>query len=323
MPTETYHAVLELLHRSRMPVVRLLGGEPTEHPLFCDYLVRAFDRGFRVVVFSGGFIPPAALSFMAAQPMSRLALVLNVADPAEGGEALMRRQREVCETLGERVMLGVNVRSPGDDRAYVFDWVTEYDLCRTVRVGMAHPNWGGTNESFRLRGPRTIPILERLASSAARLGMDVSFDCGFTPCMFSPDFVDAHFEIFADRPADGGDGRGTLTEAVGSRCSPVVDILPTGECIACYALSQFHRLPLPSGAGETRDELVAAFEARLAAALPMGVFRECDHCSYRETGLCGGGCRARRAQRLRPDSASLLQPAGDAGPRSAPPPPTT
>jgi radical SAM protein with 4Fe4S-binding SPASM domain len=312
MPPGTYDAALDLLQRSRIPVVRLLGGEPTEHPLFVDYFARALDRGFRIVVFSGGLVPPAALECLAVQPASRFSLVLNVADPAHDGEALVRRQREVCRTLGARVMLGVNIRSWADDPAYVFDWVREFELCRTVRLGMAHPIWGGTNEFFRLRGPRVIPLLERLASTAASLGMNVGFDCGFSPCMFSREFVESHPGTFADHLADaGGGGPDTLIEAVGTRCSPVVDILPEGECIACYALSRFRRLPLPSEG--TRDDLATAFEAELSPALPLGVFRECAHCSYREVGWCGGGCRARRAQRLRPDPSTPLPPALVAG----------
>lgn len=308
MAPDVFDAALALLLRSRIPVARLLGGEPTEHPLFCDYLATAFDRGFRVVVFSGGFVPRAALDGMAALPASRVSLVLNMADPASDTETLVRRQREVCQALGERVMLGVNVRSAADDPTYMFDWVTKYGLCRTVRVGIAHPIWGGTNDFLPWKEPGPIPVLERLVAVGAGLGVNVGFDCGFTPCMFSREFVESHADIFSPSVLDDGRGEGTpddLVEVLGVRCAPVVDILPEGECIPCYALSRFCRVSLSSA--DARNDLVAGFEGELAAALPAGVFRECVHCPYRAVNWCGGGCRARRAMRLRPDASTALR----------------
>ena len=49
MPPEIYDAALAFLDRSGFPEARLLGGEPTEHPRFCEYVTRASERGFRVL----------------------------------------------------------------------------------------------------------------------------------------------------------------------------------------------------------------------------------------------------------------------------------
>jgi hypothetical protein len=333
MPPEVYETALAFLKRSGFPEVRLLGGEPTEHPQFREYVNRAHELGFRVVIFSGGLVPGSALEFMAALPKDRFSVVLNAADPANDAEALVKRQRKVCRALGSKVMLGVNIRTPDQDPTYLFDWVSEFDSRRAIRVGLAHPIWGGTNDFFRLRGPRVISVIERLAVLGAKIGVNVGFDCGFTPCMFSPKFVDSHTDMFLGcnpdaRPpgqglsncasssyikrdatglppisSDDSVGRKTptaLIEAVGMRCNPVVDILPEGDCIACYALSRFHRLPLPPAG--TRNDLVSSFERALLPVLPVGVHRECAYCDYREKGMCGGGCRARRALRLRPNA---------------------
>jgi radical SAM protein with 4Fe4S-binding SPASM domain len=344
MPPEVYEAALGFLERSGFPEARLLGGEPTEHPQFRQYVTLARERGFRVVVFSGGLIPQPALEYMAALPADSFSVVLNAADPANDAEALVNRQREVCRALGAKVMLGVNIRSSDEDPTYVLDWVTEHDLYRTVRVGIAHPIWGGTNDFFRLRGPRVIPVFERLVAIGAGIGVNVGFDCGFTPCMFSGEFVDSHAGIFmhsvtdpgaptaqgwptkgwasisdaghdaaglrqAHSDASVGQGRkapASQMEAIGVRCGPVVDILPEGDCIACYALSRFRRFPLPSGG--IRNDLVSFFDNELSPVLPAGVHRECTQCDYREKGMCSGGCRARRALRLRPNALIPLDP---------------
>jgi radical SAM protein with 4Fe4S-binding SPASM domain len=183
---------------------------------------------------------------------------------------------------------------------------------------MAHPTWGGTNDFYPLRGPRIIPLFEFLAEFGARKGVDVGFDCGFTPCMFSPGFVNAHEDMFIHPEARGGittvsanvsncqslNENLDLVEAVGMRCGPVVDILPEGDCIACFALSRYQRIPLPSAG--TRTDLISEFDNGLERILPMGVHRECARCGYLAKDMCGGGCRARRAQRLRPNGSISL-----------------
>jgi len=323
MPPDIYEAALAFLERSGASEARLLGGEPTEHPLFCEYVTRALEQGFKVLVFSGGLIPQQAFDFLVDLPVGNILVVLNSADPATSPGALVNRQREICRALGEKVTLGFNVASRDEDPTFLFDWVDQYGLSRTIRLGLAHPIWGADNECFQLRGPRHIPLLERLVAIGTEMGIRVGFDCGFTPCMFSPEFVDSQADMFmrndvghgaADRLAAAADDSGLQSpvEAIGVRCTPVVDILPEGDCIACFALSRFCRLPLSSEG--KRDDLVSSLEYELASALPVGVYRECARCGYRAEGMCSGGCRARRARRLRPNSLALLDPEPAHGP---------
>jgi len=316
MSPETYEAALAFLERSSVTEARLLGGEPTEHPRFCEYLSQALERSFQVMVFSGGLIPQQALDFLVDLPADSISVALNSADPAVEPRGLVDRQREVCRALGENVILGFNIISPDQDPTFLFDWVIEGDLCRSIRLGLAHPIWGGANVHYRLRGPRLIPLLERLVAKGTQLGVNVGFDCGFTPCLFSRQFVDAHADMFLhgnDGEAAPGlqnatcdDPAAQRVESIGVRCTPVVDILPEGDCIACYALSRFHRLPLPSEGN--RSDLVRSFDDELTSTLPVGLHRECAQCGYRAQGMCGGGCRARRTQRLRPNAMALLDP---------------
>jgi len=342
MQPETFEAVLGFLKRSCIPEARLLGGEPTEHPLFKDYVTQAIEKGFKVLVFSGGIIPRPVLFYMAGLPTEKFSMILNAANLHESPESLINRQIEICQTLGAKVKLGINIQSSNENPAYVFDWVKKYSLRRAVRVGIANPIWGGNNDFFRLRGPYEIPIFERFLTMGAEMGIDISLDCGFTPCMFSQEFVSDHIDFFthnktahstqrgptkpvnqlegacdaadnntevqfADSLDTKNENKETLLQRmdpIGMRCGPVVDILPEGDCISCYALSRFLRLPLPSE-GNLND-LVSCFNDKLSSALPLGVFRECLECWYRQQGVCNGGCRSRRALRLRPNSLIML-----------------
>lgn len=290
MPRAVYEDALAFLRRSGVPEARLLGGEPTEHPAFCDYVELALERGFAVTVFSGGLMPAAALECLSRIPPSRLTVVLNAVEPGTEHVDWVREQERVCRRLGRAVELGVTLQSAACSPDRLLDWVRQYGLRQRVRLGVAHPIWGGANASLRLQSARRLgAALEVFVDRAQRAGVTVDLDCGFTPCMFSLRFLEEHAGLAA---------------AIGSRCNPIVDILPEGTAIACYALSRFRRLPVTCHS--TRDELTSRFDSELARWLPAGVSRDCDACDFRMDGRCGGGCRARRALRLRPDATRLL-----------------
>lgn len=322
MLPETYAKALAFLKRSGIPEARILGGEPTEHPLFCEFVEQARAAGFRILIFSGGLIPEPALAYMTALPAAGFSMVLNAADPAADRPELLLRQEQACRRLGEKILLGVNIHSWTQDPTYLLDWIEKYNLRRNVRVGIAQPIWGGANTYFRLRHPRPVGVLEAFYQVAENAGIRVHFDCGFTPCMFTRAFLDAHADLFQASglaappaaPSQGPAATGELLEAVGIRCNPVIDILPEGDAIACYALSRACRLPMPEQG--TQGDWAAAFDRELSAILPPGSFRECASCDYRAKGMCGGGCRARRALRLRPIPADPGAPA-PAGRRDA------
>ena len=277
MLPETYEAALDFLARSGFPEARLLGGEPTEHPLFCDYVDRALERGFRVLVFTGGLVSRQVLDFLSRLPKEKFSVILNSATPGRDSAHLIARQKEMGQILGQNLMFGVNICSPNENPAYLLDWVKAFDACRTVRIGIAHPIWGAHSTYFKLRGPHSIPLLENFVSQAADLGITVGFDCGFTPCMFSLAFVDSHPDLFTGCNMSGASSDkfaslGSIPmEGIGVRCGSVVDILPEGECIACYSLSRFQRVPLLSSE-QCRNDVVSFFDSELTSVLPAGVF---------------------------------------------------
>jgi radical SAM protein with 4Fe4S-binding SPASM domain len=303
MSPDVFQRALSFVKRSHIPEARLLGGEPTEHPLFRDYVARALHQGLRVVVFSGGGVPEDLLDYLEGLPGERFLLVLNVADPTVHPPELVRQQKRVCQILGSKVRLGINFHKFQQNTSYLFDWVNRYRLQHAIRVGVAHPIWGGDNSFYHLRRQQPLDVVERLFEAAERSDIEVTLDCGFTPCMFSDAFVEAHPDCFqADlRPKKTG------VEAARSKtsrlCGPVIDILPEGMCIACYALSRIMRLPLLDGL--SRKDLLLRFEREIAALTPRGMYRECDRCSYRQASMCDGGCRARRALRFRPEPMPL------------------
>ncbi len=275
MSAEMFGRALDFLERSGVPDARLLGGEPTLHPAFGVLAQRALDRGFALTVMTGGLVPAAELAYLASMPDGRVSVYLNAARPTDD-ESLVAAQRAVCAALGPRVELGLTLRSADDDPAFLLGLIAEHDLRPSVRLGIAHPAIGAANRAVpdaELRA--TGATMERFVERAEKAGVSVGFDCGVTPCLFSAAFR-------ARRPA--------LAETLGTRCAPIVDVLPEGAAVACYALAPAARLPL--GDSDTRAEVVRRLDGALAG-LPVGVFPECDACAHRAAGHCTGGCRAR------------------------------
>lgn len=275
MTVETFVRALDFLERSGIHEARLLGGEPTLHPLFVELAEMALARGLRVLVFSNGLMPEPVLRRLESAPPERVAVLLNVSERDPGQAAALRR-------LGPRVTLGFNIHAPAFDVAFLLEWICGFGLSPGLRFGLAHP---AVRESNVWLHPRQYSAvgerLARFAREAAGAGVRISFDCGFVPCMFPGGDLKA-----VDPASDAG-----------MRCSPVLDLLPDGRIISCYPLADVACAPLPEQ--ETADTVRRRFAAKLEPYRRLGVYRECAGCAWRESGRCAGGCLAAALQRLR------------------------
>lgn len=277
MSAETFEGALDFLEHSGVPDARLLGGEPTSHPAFTSLADRALERGFALTVMTGGLVPPAALEYLASLPSGRVTVFLNAAVPGVDSDSLVAAQERVCDALRDRIEPGVTLVSADIDPSFLLEGIERHGLRRSVRIGVAHPIAGGANVSVPTGELRAVGAsIEAFVTRAEVRGVSVGFDCGITPCMFSEEFTAMHPDVI---------------ESVGLRCGPIVDVLPEGDTIACYALASLARLRLDGCM--TRGELIAAFAEALGDGLP-GIFEECVECAHRAAGRCTGGCRARR-----------------------------
>ncbi len=280
MTLEEYGGMLDFLARSGIDQARLLGGEPTLHPEFGRMVEMALERGLRVLVFTSGMMPEAALETLAAGPADRVAVLINVS--AEAGELPLGR-------LGERVTLGMNIQSAAFEAGPLLELIREHGLSPTIRFGLAHPCVDGSNRFLHPRHYRAVgERLARFAERARECGVGIELDCGFVPCMF---------------PEQARELLGP-----GAGCGPVPDILPDGTVVACYPLAAVSRGQMEEGgdAAGWRQR----FENALRACRSTGVLRACSGCAWREAGQCQGGCLAAVMLRLRSRPFSISVPEG-------------
>jgi len=202
--------------------------------------------------------------------------VLNI---SEGDVA----QTGALSRLRNRVALSFNIYTPAFDPSFLLDLIREHGLSPRIRFGLAHPAADGSNRSlhplhYQAVGARLAGFLEAVRAA----GVELSFDCGFVPCMFPPGSLDA---------------LGPAAASIGPCCSPILDILPGREVVSCFPLAALVREPLPES--ESADALRSRFTARLAAYRRLGVFRECAICEARKNASCNGGCLSASLRRLR------------------------
>ncbi len=288
-----FSAYLDYLGRSGFTEARLLGGEPTRHPLFARMVRACRARGLDLLVFTNGLMSDEPLDALVE---SGARIVLNVNPPGPGGPSTEHvRQREVVEALTDRVTLGITIeRVPVDASVHL-------ELLRrgagpAVRVGLALPRAGAR------RPPIPLPRLARVGSELVRLGHELSeaggqlhLDCGFCRCMLSEP---AMAEL------------GALGARLVFRCRPSIDVWPDLTVHPCYPLADWPSLGRITEPGVTHQDLVRRLQRLSRLYLPIGLFADCVGCALRARGTCDGGCLGWLRLRARPVTSALSTLAG-------------
>ncbi len=283
MPLDVFKRSLEFLIDSNIHEARLLGGEPTLHHEFARIIDLALDRGLRLLIFTGGLLPKRALERIERIAADRISVLVNVISPVEGNISLLNKQAKLYRRLGRRVILGVNIDSPAISLEFLLDLIDKYHLAPSVRLGLAHPVLGGKNTFLH---PRCYPEVGRRVAdfgvTAAERGVQISFDCGWVPCMFP----EGGLQALVKTPAE-----------VGLRCNPILDLMPDGRVISCYPLANHGA----EGVSEktTATELRSRFAKRQASDRVFCIYKKCMSCQWRKYGACTGGCLAGALRRIR------------------------
>ena len=283
MSEAEFRSCLDRVLASGIRELRLLGGEPTPHPKFADFVRLGIEAGCAITVFSNGVIPAPALDALTALDPEICTVVINWTAAIRSEDKSFRHH--TLKSLGPRAQMGLTVTSPDFSSSVrgAITMIKAFDLRKAVRVGLAHPTWNGANRSIH---PKRYPVIGRKlleeSFQTARYGVAMEADCGFVRCMFGDQYdqlVENGFRYI-------------------SHCSPVLDLCTGGTILPCFALSDL----LPADAGSFPDLNAAYkwFEDRLKPLHTFGIYPECTDCPFFETEICCGGCLAARLYRLQP-----------------------
>ncbi len=277
---------LRFIQSSGYTQVRLMGGEPTIHPHFQEIVSIIRSTGLDLILFSNGFIPEKNLTYLEEIPAEKLALLINVNAQGKGKNLDLQRLR-VLKQLNIKVTLGFTILNPDFDLSPYFRWVNEYRLQRKIRLGLAHPIYGGGNQflSPKLYKKAARSILIN-AKTAQKENISLEFDCGFVRCMFTGEEWQRFEELGVDAE---------------SHCAPNLDIGMDGKVLHCFSISQIATSMEKISTARAALKELNEKRKRLRQG---GIYPECSDCKEFIDGSCCGGCLSltlRRFHNLTPE----------------------
>jgi hypothetical protein len=279
MSLASFDTYLDFHVASHLPQLKLLGGEPTLHPEFLEFLSRAHARDLETLVLTNGLWPSKVQEWIRSISVAdwKLKFLFNVNEPHLQPAAQLAHARESMQLAGKQANCGFNIYRLDFDLQFIADLIDACGLDRTVRLGIASPIAGKENafvqaEYFAAIGLRLIGQLKRLEQRDV-LGW---FDCGFPLCMFPEETL------------------GTLiltSRGIQSICDYPIDVGPDLTAWPCFPLSDFENVPISDF--QDAAAIQAHFRQRLSVFRRNGTLEACQTCKFLNRGQCCGGCVAR------------------------------
>lgn len=282
MKLDDFKRSIAFLDRSPIDQVRILGGEPTLHPDFKEIIRLAKNTRKKILLFSNGLISDEIIELLTEFSPENLTVIVNVTPFNNEKDEVLNKQRQVIKRLGPRASLGFNIFKPDVSFEILIDLIESCDVQRRIRLGLALPCLDGKNESLH---PRQYPWvgekIVRFAVQGADLAIILSFDCGFVPCMFGEDGLEALKDAKAD---------------IGWHCNPILDIDTSGRVLHCFPLAGIYSEPLSDGSDA--DALREKFIEQSQHFRRAGIYRDCSLCDLKHTEVCPGGCLSAAIRRF-------------------------
>lgn len=281
MSWENLVYIADFLIKSREKKVSLLGGEPTLHPDFVDYVCYLNERGFDVCIFTNGIVSDDRLreikENLSGMPPERLSFVCNLNNPEQtpASDEEIRKIHNFLAVMGPWVGAGFNIYRLDFKLDFLFDLVMRYGMRRTLRLGMTHPVPGHGNGYIQPEDiGKTIDRLYSYKPIMERLRIRPGLDCGFPICKFNDEQLGWLYR---------------LSRHAKFECGPAIDITPDMSVYSCFPLSQFHRKSIFDFDDLKQvTDYYSKIGDQIRVELP-GIYDACDGCIQREEGICSGG----------------------------------
>jgi hypothetical protein len=273
--------IVDLHEKSQMMHLSLLGGEPTLHPKFNEFVAYSIDRGVKVNVFTSGIMSKAKLNEMkdlfSEFTNKQVSFVCNVNAPELGSKKENERLDDFLSNFGEYTNPGYNIYEADFDLGFIIEQINKYNLKRHIRIGLTHPIVGEKNIHLKKEDLKNmasnfmtfVDILEKENISAG-------FDCGMPMCLFSDGDIGRLYKLNKGRLKFG--------------CGPAIDIGTDMQVWACFPLGEVERKSIfDFDSIQAIGDYYTDMHKRIRDG-KGGIFKECIECIHFKNELCSGGC---------------------------------
>jgi MoaA/NifB/PqqE/SkfB family radical SAM enzyme len=183
---ENLKIILDFLERSDEKIARLMGGEPTLHSKFRQFINCILSRGFRVHIFTNGLFPAETAKFLANKGKS-IKYSFNI-DPPEVYSGrnwnLILNNLKILAPLGH-CLIGNVIWKMNFNINYLLDLADKHSI-KTIMLRVANPVIGEKNKYIL---PERYPIFTkniiREIEKTRKREIKIGFGCGFFEKMFT------------------------------------------------------------------------------------------------------------------------------------------
>ncbi len=265
--------------------IALLGGEPTIHPLFMDFLKYLLPKKLGVLVFTNAMIENnnfyknildiAVENGIRSFP--ELGFCVNINEPKYRSNKEDELQDIFFKKLGRVSSLSFNIFEESFDPYFLITTIKKYNLVGNIRIGLAMP-LGNRNDYLKVESYNKVAIkIMKFIREATKNNIYVGFDCGFIHCMFTDSDIQELDTL--------------KTSSITFDCGPSIDIYPNLEIASCYPMSKILKAKI-SDYTSVRH-LFYSWESKLSNL--DTIYNKCRTCTHLINNECGGGCKAYKA----------------------------
>ncbi len=275
--------IADLFESSNEKHISLLGGEPSLHPNFTEFILYLLKRNFHVNVFTSGIMSEKILlkakeNLRTIDP-EQLSFVCNINNPKDSLKNEFQKVKKFLKVFNKQTSTSFNIYKSDFDLNFLIDIIKEYQLKPHIRLGLAHPIPGANNfflkiNEFKVFAKRLMSFFNNLENNEISIGLD----CGFVMCIFSDTQLGKLFKLTNNR--------------LGFSCGPAIDFGPDMSVWSCFPLSNIHKKSIYdfNSLKEIYD-----FYFNMNKEIrgdKIGILKKCSSCSFNKRNLCAGGCTA-------------------------------
>lgn len=278
---ENFNYFLDFCQKSNIQQLRVIGGEPTQHPK----LEKLFGMTSRakhikgVHMFTNGiFSPSVRETINQKKDELDLSFLLNVNEPDVVGEDKYKIIENNINYLNKnfRLRLGINIYKKDYDYEHFIKLIKKFDIDK-VRV---------TNAVMKCEKPKNYylenkEIFFNFINDMHEIGITPGLDCNsIPPCLLSKDELKT-----ATIKCDNYFGQ--------LICRPVIDVLPDLSVIRCFGCENGNNSDDPPNLKDfnSHEMLIQHFEDKEKEFEDFILFEECKNCPTYEKNNIACGCK--------------------------------
>ena len=260
----------------------LLGGEPTLHPDFVDFVFYLLERNFNVTVFTSGILSDLKIKQLKEISYkfddNNISFVCNLNKPSLSTKQELTKIENFLSEFGKYIIPGFNIHELDFDISFIINYINTFQLKKSLRLGLAHPIYDGKNKHIALIDyPKMAAKIVSYVDDFENNNIDVGFDCGMPMCLFSDESIGKFYK--------------TSKRLLNFTCGPAIDIGINMETWTCFPFSYEKKsiFDFDNVSDVVKYHTNFIEEIRKEKKV-FGIFDDCENCKHRKKGLCSGGC---------------------------------